>query len=274
MPLSQFISFMNRISIITVNRNNAEGLKKTILSVIGQTYTNYEFIIIDGASSDQSVDIITRYQSKISYWVSEPDAGIFNAMNKGIQQASGDYLYFLNSADAFADNDVLNKIFGRETYTAPFINGHQLNDFGIYTQRVPAMNRPLTLFDFYWGTIKHQATFIHKGMFAKYGMYDECLKITADWKFFLQTIGLHNEQPFFVDIDIVLFQWDGISTNPQLQKKHEEERLTVLNECIPQSIQKDYERFHHLADYEYLLPVFKKSKLFSFLVRALAKIFK
>lgn len=274
MPLSQFISFMNRISIITVNRNNSEGLKKTILSVIGQTYTNYEFIVIDGASSDQSVDIITQYQSNISYWVSEPDAGIFNAMNKGIQQASGDYLYFLNSADAFADNDVLNKIFGRETYTAPFINGHQLNDFGNYTQRVPAMNRPLTLFDFYWGTIKHQATFIHKSMFAKYGMYDENLKITADWKFFLQTIGLHNEQPLFTDTDIVLFQWDGISTNPQLQKKHEEERLTVLNECIPHSIQKDYERFHYLADYEYLLPVFKKSKLFSFLVRALVKIFK
>ncbi len=265
---------MNRISIITVNRNNAEGLKKTIQSVIEQTYTNYEFIIIDGHSSDKSVDIISQYESKIHYWISEPDTGIFNAMNKGIKQASGDYLYFLNSADAFASPNVLKDIFEKTIYNAPFINGHQLNDFGNYTQRVPALNRQLTLFDFYWGTIKHQATFIHKNMFSKYGMYDESLKITADWKFFLQTIGLHNEQPQFIDTDIVLFQWDGISTNPQLHQKHEEERVAVLNECVSVSIQKDYERFHRMADYEYLLPTFKKNKTFSLLVKILAKIFK
>lgn len=265
---------MNRISIITINRNNAEGLRKTILSVIEQTFTNYEFIIIDGNSTDHSINIISENESKIDYWISEPDTGIFNAMNKGIKQASGDYLYFLNSADAFANADVLKNIFEKTVLDAPFVNGHQLNDFGNYTQRVPALNRQLTLFDFYWGTIKHQATFIHKDMFRKYGMYDENLRITADWKFFLQTIGLNNEQPVFVDIDIVLFQWDGISTNPQLHKKHEEERLTVLDECIPISIQKDYERFHQMADYEYLLPITKKSKTFALLIRILAKIFK
>lgn len=265
---------MNRISIITVNRNNAGGLEKTILSVIEQTYTNYEFIIIDGASSDNSTDIIEKYKAKISFYVSEPDSGIFHAMNKGIRQASGDYLYFLNSADAFASADVLNNIFGHKTYTSPFINGHQLNDFGNYTQRVPALNRPLSLFDFYWGTIKHQATFIHKDMFRKYGVYDESLHITADWKFFLQTIGLHNEQPEFVDTDIVLFQWDGISTDPRLQEKHDKERSVVLNECIPFSVQRDYERFHLMSDYEYLLPIIKKSRIFSLLLRILAKVFK
>ena len=265
---------MNRISIITINRNNAEGLKKTIRSVMEQTYTNYEFIIIDGGSTDESIDVISQYESKTDYWISEPDTGIFNAMNKGIRQASGDYLYFLNSADAFASPNVLKDIFEESNYNAPFINGHQLNDFGNYTQRVPALNRSLSLFDFYWGTIKHQATFIHKDMFCKYGLYDENLKITADWKFFLQTIGLHNEQPQFVDTDIVLFQWDGISTNPQLQKKHKEERLAVLNECIPASIQKDYERFHQMSDYEYLIPILKRSKVFSLLIRILAKIFK
>lgn len=265
---------MNRISIITVNKNNAEGLEKTILSVIQQTFTNYEFIIIDGASSDKSIDVISKYESKIDYWISEPDSGIFNAMNKGIRQASGEYLYFLNSADSLASTDVLKSLFDNNTHSAPFINGNQLNDFGNYIQRVPTLNRHLTLFDFYWGTIKHQATFIHKDMFLEYGMYDENLRITADWKFFLQTIGLHDEQPEFVDLDIVLFQWDGLSTNPQFQKKHEEERLLVLNECIPLSIRKDYERFHNMSDYEYLLPIIKKSKIFSLLIRILARIFK
>lgn len=265
---------MNRISIITINWNNAEGLEKTIKSVLQQTYTNYEYIIIDGASTDESVSIIQKYEQNISYWISEKDSGVFNAMNKGIAKATGDYCYFLNSADAFASDGVLADIFGKEEYTAPFINGHQLNDFGNYTQRVPALNRALTLFDFFWGTIKHQATFIRRDLFDTYGTYDEQLKITADWKFFLQTIGLHNEQPAFVDIDIVLFEWNGLSTNPELQQKHEDERQKVLDQCIPASIQTDYVRLHKASDYEYLIPVFKKSKMFSLITRALARIFK
>lgn len=262
---------MNKISIITVNRNDAEGLQRTIDSVLTQTYKYVEFIIIDGASTDSSVDVIKRNEDKIDYWISEPDSGIFNAMNKGISIAQGDYLYFLNSADVFASADVLSDVF-RKQYTASFVNGHQLNDFGTYQQRVPALNRTLTLFDFYWGTIKHQATFIHRSMFEKYGLYDEKLKITADWKFFLQTIGVFNEQPEFVDVDIVLFKWEGVSTNPSTKAKHDQERETVLRECVPQSIRADYERFHQMADYEYLLPTFKKSKLFSFVTRAFAKV--
>lgn len=264
---------MNRISIITVNRNDAEGLEKTIRSVIAQTYTNYEFIIIDGGSTDASADIIKQYEPHLDYWISETDSGIFNAMNKGINRAGGDYLYFLNSADAFASPDVLAEVF-KETHTAPFVNGHQLNDFGTYQQRVPALNRQLTLFDFYWGTIKHQATFIHSRMFEQYGLYDENLRITADWKFFLQTVGLFDEQPIFVDVDIVLFKWDGISTNPDTVKRHEEEREHVLKQCIPQSIRSDYERFHKMADYEYLLPKFRKNKMFTFLTKSFAKLIK
>ena len=87
---------MNKISIITVNRNNVEGLERTIKSVIRQTYTNYEFIVIDGASTDNSVDIIKHYSSDISYWISEKDTGVFNAMNKGIKRSTGEYCYFLN----------------------------------------------------------------------------------------------------------------------------------------------------------------------------------
>lgn len=265
---------MNKISIITINRNNANGLERTIKSVIEQTYTNYEFIVIDGDSTDNSVDIIKQYSSALTFWLSEKDTGVFNAMNKGIKHATGDYCYFLNSADIFANSNVLNDIFGAQTYTAPFINGHQINDFGSYTQKVPNLNRELTLFDFYWGTIKHQATFIRRNLFDQYGLYDENLKITSDWKFFLQTIGLHNEQPAFIDVDIAIFEWDGLSTNPQLVNTHANERTRVLDEKIPKSIQKDYDNFHEMSDYTYIMHTMKKSPLCAFLIKALVKIFK
>lgn len=96
-----------KLSIITVNRNNTEGLRKTIESVVSQTYTDFEYIIIDGASTDGSVDIIKEYADRITYWVSEPDNGIYNAMNKGILKAKGEYLQFLNSGDWLVDEGVL-----------------------------------------------------------------------------------------------------------------------------------------------------------------------
>lgn len=265
---------MHKISIITINRNNAEGLERTIKSVIKQAYTNYEFIIIDGASTDNSVNIIEQYSADITLWISEKDTGVFNAMNKGIQRSTGDFCYFLNSADVFANDNVLKDIFESQTYTAPFINGHQINNFGNYTQKVPCLNRPLTLFDFYWGTIKHQATFIRRDLFNTYGLYDEKLKITSDWKFFLQTIGLKNEQPIFVDVDIVLFEWDGLSTNPQLMTLHVNERTQVLDENIPKPIQSDYENFHETSDYRYIIDTMKNSSVCTFIIKSLVKIFK
>lgn len=264
---------MNKISIITINWNNAKGLEKTIRSVINQTYSNIEYIVIDGNSIDDSVNIISNFENQISYWITETDSGIFHAMNKGIKHATGDYCYFLNSGDSLVSTDTLSQIFENRVYNSPFINGHQINVIGSENKRVNALNRNLTLFDFYWGTIKHQATFIHKDMFAKYGLYDENLKITADWKFFLQTIGLHNEQPIFVDIDVVHFEWEGISTNEKWKKIHDEERIRVLDECIPKSIQQDYEQFHTISNYRYIVEKMKNSSLFQTLVKGLAKFF-
>jgi len=265
---------MNKISIITVNWNNAEGLEKTIRSVIKQTYSDYEFIVIDGASTDTSVDVIKKYSEYISYWTSEKDSGIFNAMNKGIKISSGDYCYFLNSADILVSENTLANIFQHKKYVAPFINGNQINDYGTSTGRVPALHRPLTLFDFYKGTIKHQATFIRRDLFDKYGLYDENLKIISDWKFFLQVIGLHDEQPVFVNEDIVIFEWYGMSTNIELTKKHQDERLKVFEECIPSSILDDYKRLDNLNNSAYLVDAVKKNRMFGYIVKGLYKIFK
>ena len=100
-----------KYSIITINLNNSAGLRKTIESVVNQTFQDFEYIIIDGGSTDGSVDIIKEYSSRIDYWVSEPDRGIYNAMNKGIVQAHGDYINFMNSGDCFSKNTILEEIY-------------------------------------------------------------------------------------------------------------------------------------------------------------------
>ncbi|MFT4805390.1 MAG: glycosyltransferase involved in cell wall biosynthesis, partial [Psychroserpens sp.] len=99
-----------KLSIITINFNNAVGLKKTIESVVNQTSNDFEYIVIDGGSNDGSVDVIKEYEAKVSYWVSEVDKGIYHAMNKGILLAKGDYLEFLNSGDILVNETVIQKI--------------------------------------------------------------------------------------------------------------------------------------------------------------------
>ena len=94
-----------KLSIITINYNHKEGLLKTIKSVVNQTYHDIEYIVIDGGSTDGSVDVVKQYEDSISYWVSEPDCGIYNAMNKGVAKATGEYCLFLNSGDSLHGTD-------------------------------------------------------------------------------------------------------------------------------------------------------------------------
>ena len=96
-----------KFSIITVNYNNLEGLKKTVESVKNQTYQKFEYIVIDGGSYDGSLEFIKDNESLLDYWVSEPDSGVYQAMNKGIEKATGEYLLFLNSGDHFCNTKVL-----------------------------------------------------------------------------------------------------------------------------------------------------------------------
>ena len=101
---------MTKISIITINYNDKIGLSKTINSVLNQSWQKFEFIVIDGGSNDGGLEVIEQNKDKIDYWVSEPDKGVYNAMNKGIKVAKGEYLIFMNSGDTFYDDNVLEKI--------------------------------------------------------------------------------------------------------------------------------------------------------------------
>lgn len=161
---------MNKLSIITVNLNNQEGLNKTIESVIVQDFSDFEFIIIDGGSIDGSREIIEHYSDKINFWTSEPDSGVYQAMNKGIANAKGKYLLFLNSGDFLADQFVLKKVFSIEN-TADILAGKcniTKNGKVVHITNPP---EEITFGYLYNKGLNHQSTFIKKSLFDKYGLY-------------------------------------------------------------------------------------------------------
>jgi len=230
------------ISIITINYNNLEGLKKTMSSVFEQTLQEFEYIVIDGGSTDGSTEYIERHKDKIDYWVSEKDSGIYNAMNKGIKVATGEYMLFLNSGDWLYENTVLDKIADKLSgcdvlygnMVKVFPNGKQLLDKGVNGNEI-------TFKTFADGTLNHSSSLIKRDLFIKYGFYDENLKIVSDWKFFLITLGLNNAVIKYVDYSLSYFDMTGIS-NSNIKLRNNE-RLKVLREEIPFPIYADYLKF-------------------------------
>lgn len=202
-----------KLSIITINYNNAEGLEKTIKSVISQSYNDFEYIVIDGGSTDGSKEIIESYSDKISYWVSEPDKGIYNAMNKGINHAKGEYLLFMNSGD------ILNLDTNLKDIEKDLESGEDI----IYYDMVLVDGKNNRSFvkkyadnaDFLYlmvDTIPHQASFIKRKVLVDYGGYDEKWDIISDWTFFIDAICLNNASYKHVPKAISSFNLDGISS--------------------------------------------------------------
>lgn len=226
------------LSIITVNLNNAEGLEYSLKSVIEQSYRDFEIILVDGGSTDGSLEIINKYSQRIKYWVSEPDSGIYNAMNKAITQSSGKYCYFLNSGEVLYDRNVFENFFKLKP-VEPILLG---NVIMVYKNVVRLEKYPRLPFSlFYTGSVCHQAAFISKELFNSYGLYDEKLKIVSDWKFFLKTIVLNNVPVSYYDINVAYHDLYGISiTN---EKLFLEEREQVLREFIPHIILNEYNEF-------------------------------
>lgn len=295
------------LSIITINRNNAAGLEKTMRSVLSQIYKDIEYIIVDGASTDNSVEVIRSLLGKPTpgpsqkegwsegegegwhsfksfplggdlgevpsihgFWISEPDRGIYNAMNKGIRKATGDYIQILNSGDCLAADDVVERMVavltaddGQQTteVSSPsilygnmvkcFPNGRRMRDECFAGQEI-------TFLGMYKGTLNHDPAFIRRDLFEKYGYYDENLKICSDWKWYLQAIvlgkttdnGQRTAEPIpateirYVDIDVTLFDMTGISENGGTQKELITiERRQVLEELVPPAFLHDYDKY-------------------------------
>lgn len=230
-----------KISVITISYNAATCIEDTIKSVISQQYDNFEYIIVDGNSNDGTLDIIKKYQNIIDKWISEPDSGIYNAMNKAIKMSSGDYCLFMNAGDFFIDKDVLHRadifldgkfdvLTGKEIH----IQNNKVVDY-IIPPIVLTMNR------LYNSSICHQSSFIKRDLLLKFP-YDEKLRLVSDWKFWIETVILNNAQYKAIDTDVACFNREGATYKQiELGKK---ERKQVLQELIPMKILNDYKGFN------------------------------
>lgn len=262
-----------KLSIVTINYNNVEGLRRTLASVAEQNYRDIEHIIIDGGSTDGSVEAIKEYVSAnpsrdpffkhTINWVSEKDSGIYNAMNKGIEIALGyrvvnalnrselvedknkvvsDYIQILNSGDILAAPDVTVRMVAalEANRNLEFLYGNMIKkDYS--TGKIIGKSETVeySLRQYYASTMNHDCCYVRRDVYETYGLYDENLKIVSDWKWFLQAIGLGQVKPVYVDIDVTIFDASGISeTNLELRNK---ERRQVLEEILPPAVLADYD---------------------------------
>ncbi len=273
---------MMKLTIITINYNNAEGLRKTIASVASQTFHDYEHIIVDGGSTDESVEIIRQYADNEAIrpegykairqekngkaddtlpnrpiasspnrheicWISEKDRGVYDAQNKGIRLAHGEYCYFLNAGDTFCADDVLERMFSPNSLIASSPNrlpdilyGNEIivDGKGKRVGLARGVENP-SFVDLYNSCMKHQASFIHCSLFDKYGMYDADMRICSDFDWFFRVIAFHDEVTLqYKDVDIAYFENTGLSYHsPELCAK---ERQQILDRYMSKRMQRDY----------------------------------
>jgi glycosyltransferase involved in cell wall biosynthesis len=231
------------LSIITINLNNRNGLAKTIVSIIEQVSNDYEFIVIDGGSYDGSKELLQSYGQSITYWVSEPDNGIYHAMNKGIAKATGEFCLFVNSGDILFNKHVIKDICKCDL-NAEIISGHTyVGKSGTELQFVKAQEK-ISFYTFYNHTILHQSTLIKTALFRTVGYYNENLSIVADWEFLLKALFIHRCKYKSINVTLSVFDNSGISSDPGNFGISRLERDMVLNEYFPL----------FLSDYQLLRP--------------------
>ena len=226
-----------KLSIITINWNNREGLRQTMDNVLSQTARDqFEYVVVDGGADDGSGEMLAReYDGKLDKWMSEPIKPIYRKMNIGVQLATGDYCLFINSGDALNDPDVVKDVLPHLDGQYDLVIGTILE--GKSRTRVPD---DITYLWMYKASIPHSAAFIRRDLLIQHP-YDEDLRIVSDWKFFLQVLILDNASYKLIDRDIAYFDQTGISsTHPE---QVEEERRKTLDQLVPSRITADYLQF-------------------------------
>lgn len=229
-----------KISIVTVCKNEKDTIEDTFISIFNQSYKNIEIVVIDGGSTDGTIDIIRKYQEKIAYFISEPDDGLYNAMNKGIDAASGDFIYFLNANDTLFDEFTIEKvakcindnpgarfIFGNTRYIRQ--NGDLFIDFTEYNDQD---KNPL----FIKQNIGHQTIFYDKTLFSEIGKYSEKLKICSDMKFNIECLFVHKVKTVYIPAIIANLCWGGISSCTGNKSLIEHEHSAVLKKYFSKTL--------------------------------------
>lgn len=215
------------LSVITVNYNNKEGLINTAKSIVNQTNSCYEWIVIDGGSDDGSFEVIKQYSDRLAYWCSEKDAGVYDAMNKGVGIAKGDFVIFMNSGDMFASEDVVEKfaeqdlesdiIYGDVVYVKP-----EGNQKIVYPDVLPYDRFPKS-------TINHQSTFIRRSLAERFP-YDMNYRLAADRKFWVQA--LYSGAVFaHMNYVVALYDYTGMSSVQSVAVEDECKR--IYKEVVP-----------------------------------------
>lgn len=245
------------LSIITINYNNVQGLLRTLNSVLSQTCSEFEHVIIDGASTDNAVEIIKQYEKDASVrgikvtWVSEKDKGIYNAMNKGIEMANSEYIEILNSGDCLASDTVVNNMLTalKEKEYPEILYGNMLKtvDWKTFQRDNCGANSeytPNSFLYFYNGTLDHDCAYIKRSLFEKFGYYNEEMKICSDWEWYVRTIVLGNVSPVYVNIDVTIFDMNGVSESAG-KNKHiiQKERSEYLESAFPKAVLNDYKNY-------------------------------
>ena len=225
---------MPQLTIITINRNNANGLSRTLSSILSQSETDFEYIVIDGASTDDSLSVIETF--KLSNFqtfksISEPDSGIYNAMNKGIRMATGEYLLFLNSGDCLASDKVIEQVLLHLNKGYEILSGelellrNNQEPIRLYPPQTINLNYCIN------EGLTHPNTFIRRDLFDKYGYYNEKNKIISDWEFFLIVCGLHTVNYKALPFLISCFDMNGVSS--QNEELLQNETKKALKRLLP-----------------------------------------
>ena len=254
---------MKTVSIITVCFNNKKGLIQTIESVKKQHFSDVEFILIDGGSTDGTLSVIQENESLFSYWVSEKDNGIYHAMNKGLEKATGKYCLFLNSGDYLVDEKVLENIFSQQ-HNEDILYGNIVK-INKNKKRIITYADELTFLHFYKKepAVHHQAAFIKTKLFSQYGNYREDTYLIADWIFFFTAVVLQNVSTKHLNLLVSVCDANGISNQKNMDIhpmviKDRELKMKMIQHTIPDLALKDYQVLSS-----------KKNKITSFKIKLL-----
>ena len=209
-------------SVVTVVYNNADTIGDTIRAVLDQTHPNIEYVIIDGGSDDGTQEIVEGFGDKIDYFVSEPDEGIYDAMNKGIRAATGDVVHILNSDDFYADSTVVERMMNVfEQRDVDCVHGDVAYVDWDDTDRVIRYWRAgdFTPRKFRWGWMPpHQSFFVRRELYEKYGVFDQDLDISADYELILRFLYHHDVKSAYVPALVTKARVGGHSNESLMQR--------------------------------------------------------
>lgn len=236
-----------KVSVITVSFNALQDLRKTVASVVSQSGIDFEYIIVDGASTDGTSDYLSNEAVGVNIWISEPDSGIYNAMNKAVRLASGDYCIFMNAGDCFIDRHVLKKVSGYLD-GSDIVLGNQVHvsEKGNIDAFIPSFGG-FTLKNLLQSTISHQSAFIRRSLLLQYP-YDEELRLVSDWKFFLERFLEKGFTGKTVNVDVCLFRGGGAT-----------DKNRALGASERRNVLSAYPQYSYIWQAPYNPSVFKKA---------------